>query len=122
MTAPRRDASARSAANSADWTVQAADTVETVVGAVRDKATVPLRTVARAAVYGIALGVVAAVATALGIAAAVRGLTLALAPAVGETAGHRHRVWVTYAILGGIFTLVGLFLLRKAEATPQEGK
>jgi len=39
----------------ADWTEHATDTIDAVVGLVRDKATVPLRTIARALVYGIAL-------------------------------------------------------------------
>jgi hypothetical protein len=110
----------RSAAD--DWSVQAADLIETAVVTVRDKTTVPLRTVARAVVYGIALSVVAVMSMVLAIIAAVRGLTLALTPLVGRGPGGHHRVWVSYAIVGGIFTLAGLFLLRKAEATPQEHK
>jgi hypothetical protein len=105
-----------------DWSVQAADLIETAVVTVRDKTTVPLRTAARAVVYGIALSVVATLSIVLAIIAAVRGLTLALAPLVGRGPGHQHRVWASYALVGGIFTLAGLFLLRKAEATPQEGK
>lgn len=105
-----------------DWTAQAADTVEAVVGLVRDKATVPLRTAARALVYGIALTVVGALTLVLLIVAAIRGITLALSPLVGRAANHHHRVWVSYVILGGIFTLSGLFLLRRAEGTPQEEK
>lgn len=103
-----------------DWTTQAADTVEAVVGVVRDKATVPLRTAARALVYGIALTVVGLLIFVLLTVAAIRGITLALTPLVGRSAGHHHRVWVSYVILGGIFTFAGLLLLRKAEATPPE--
>ena len=105
-----------------DWTVQAADLIETAVVAVRDKTTVPLRTAARAVVYGIAISVVGALSVVLAIVAAIRGLTLLLTPLVGHGPGHHHRVWASYALVGGIFTLAGLFLLRKAEATPQEGK
>jgi hypothetical protein len=103
-----------------DWSVQAADLIETTVVTIRDKTTVPLRTAARAVVYGIALSVVAVLSMALAIIVGVRGLTLALTPLVGRGPGGHHRVWVTYAIVGGIFTLAGLFLLRKAEGTPQE--
>ena len=105
-----------------DWSAQAADLIETAVVTVRDKTTVPLRTVTRAVVYGIALSVVAVLSLVLAIAGAVRGLTLALTPLVGRGPGGQHRVWVTYAIIGGIFTLAGLLLLRRAEATPQERK
>lgn len=95
-----------------DWTVQAADTVEKVVGAVRDRTTVPLTTIARALVYGL-------LATFLGLAtlvllavAAVRALTVYTPD---------ERAWVAHAAIGGIFTLVGLFLLRKAIARPKKG-
>jgi hypothetical protein len=85
---------------------------------VRDKATVPLRTVARFLVYGIALAAVGAVIAVFVVAAGVRALTVYLP--VGFAPGHRRRVWVSYLVVGGIFTLAGLFLLRKAEATPRE--
>jgi len=103
-----------------DWTVEAADLIETAVTAVRDKATIPLRTATRAVVYGVALSVVGVITITLSVAAFIRVLTVYLP--VGHSAGHHHRVWVAYLIVGGIFTLAGLFLLRKAEATPQEGK
>src|SRR5579864_5662787 len=105
-----------------DWSVQAADLIETAVVTVRDKTTVPLRTAARAIVYGIALSVVAVLTIVLAIVAAVRGLTLVLTPLVGHGPGHHHRFWVSYALVGGIFASAGLFLLRKAEAVPQEDK
>jgi hypothetical protein len=103
-----------------DWTVETADLIETVVTTVRDKTTVPLRTAARAVVYGVALSVVGVVTLTLSIVAFIRVLTVYLP--VGRSADHHHRVWVAYLIVGGIFTLAGLFLLRKAEVTPEEGK
>ena len=57
-----------------DWTVQAADTIESVVGSIRDKTTVPLTTVARSLVFGLIAGV-------LGVAALVL-LTIGLVRAV----------------------------------------
>jgi hypothetical protein len=102
-----------------DWTVQAADTIDAVVGVVRDKATIPLRTIVRAVVYGVGVVTVVAVALVLVVVAGVRALAVYLP--VGRVSGH-HRVWVAYLILGGIFTLAGLFLLRKAEATRQDRK
>ncbi len=89
-----------------DWTVQAADTVERVVGAVRDKTSVPLTTVARAIVYGLVaavMGVAALTLVAIGLVRAVN----AYVP--GE-------VWAAHLIVGGIFSLAGVFLLRKANA------
>lgn len=116
MTAPVHDPHR---SDPSDWTVQAADWIESAVGLVRDRATMPLRTLTRLVVYGIALGVVAAIAGVLTVAAGIRALTDYLP--VGLAPGHHHRVWVAYAIVGGIFTLAGLFLLRKAESVPREG-
>ena len=90
-----------------DWTVSAADTVERVVGTVRDKTTVPITTVARALVFGL-------LAAALGLAALVL-FTVALVRAVDVYTGD-GRVWIAHGSIGGIFTLAGLFLLRKATA------
>ena len=84
-----------------DWTVQVADTIEAVVGSIRDKTTVPAETAARAVVYGILVGV-------MGSAIAVL-LTIALV----RLLDNWLRIWAVYAILGGLFTLVGLFLWRK---------
>lgn len=89
---------------SPDWTVQVADTVESVVGSVRDKTAVPLETIARALVYGIVLGTMGVTALVLTTIIAIRLLSLVL------------EVWAAYAILGGLFTLLGLFLWRKRRA------
>lgn len=90
-----------------DWTVQAADTVDKVVGAVRDRTTVPLITVARAVVYGLLAAFLGLATLVLLAIAAVRAITVSTPD---------ERAWVAHAALGGIFTLAGLFLLRKATA------
>jgi hypothetical protein len=93
-----------------DWTVQAADTVERVVGAVRDKTAVPLTTIARAVVYGL-------VAAIMGIAA----LTLVAVGLVRAVNAYvPEEVWAAHLIVGGIFTLAGLLLLRKANRPKRE--
>ena len=84
-----------------DWTVQVTDTIESVVGSIRDKTTVPAETVARGLVYGILIGVMGAAALVLLTVGVVRLLDNWL------------RIWAIYAILGGLFTLLGLFLWRK---------
>jgi hypothetical protein len=89
---------------SPDWTVQVADTIESVVGSVRDKTAVPLETVARALVYGIVLGTMGVTALILATIVAIRALSYVL------------EVWAAYAIIGGLFTLLGLFLWRKRRA------
>jgi hypothetical protein len=95
----------------ADWTVQAADTVERVVTGIRDKTTVPLTTVARGLVYG----QIAAVAAMTGIV-----LLAVLLVRIGDSYlpvhPHARAVWITEAIVGGIFLLPGVLLLRRASA------
>ncbi|HEX7166505.1 MAG TPA: hypothetical protein VF230_05955 [Acidimicrobiales bacterium] len=89
-----------------DWTTQVADTIESVVGSIRDKTTVPIETVARGLVYGILVLVMGSAAFAL--------LTIALVRLLDNV----FRIWAVYAILGGVFTVVGLFLwwLRRPRA------
>jgi hypothetical protein len=92
------------ATTSADWTVQVADTIESVVGTVRDNTAVPLETVARALVYGIVLGTMGITALVLFTILLVRVLDYALP------------IWAAYLALGAIFTLLGMFLWRKRRA------
>ena len=89
---------------SPDWTVQVADTIESVVGSVRDKTAVPLETAARGLVYGIVLGTMGITALVLFTILLVRVLSYVL------------EIWAAYALLGAIFTLLGMFLWRKRRA------
>jgi len=103
MVSPRPDAPVASSAGttSADWTVQVADTIESVVGTVRGKTAVPLETVARGLVYGILIAVIGTTALVLFTIILVRLLSYVL------------EVWAVYGILGILFTGLGLFLWRK---------
>ncbi|MGI8794018.1 MAG: hypothetical protein ACR2H3_12750 [Acidimicrobiales bacterium] len=85
-----------------DWPTQVTDTIERVVGQVRDKTTVPLQTVARGVVYGVLIATIGLMALAFVAIAAIRMLEVYL-PVGG--------VWLPYAIVGGLFSLVGAFLL-----------
>ena len=97
-----------------DWTVQAADTIESMVGTIRDKTVVPATTVARGLVYGLVAGVLGVVALVLVVVGLFRLLVSYLPGWFADQPGRS--VWAAYAIIGGIFTLGGLFLLRKANA------
>ena len=93
-----------------NWAADLADTVERVVGAVRDKTTKPLVTVARALVYGL-------LAAIIGIAAVVL-LIVMLTRLLQEVLDwieirRSAAVYISYLAVGGIFSLAGLFLLRK---------
>ena len=93
-----------------DWTVKAADTVDAVVTVVRDKAVVPATTIARWIVFGLLAGVVGVALVVLFCILIVRlgAVYLPFEPL-------SRRVWVTQAILGGIFSLAGAFLWRKRK-------
>ncbi len=92
-----------------DWAVQAADTIESLVGKVRDKTAAPLVTVARAVVFGL-------LAAAMGLVVAVLAVVM-LVRVIDVITGDGN-VWIAYLIVGGLFAGVGAFLLRKATTTP----
>lgn len=106
-TGPRGPAAAGTAD---DWPAQAADFVERTVGTVRDKAVEPVEKAARLAVYGLLAGVLGIVALVLVAAGAVRALDELLP----------SEVWLAHAVVGGIFTLAGVFLWWKRSARPRE--
>ncbi len=90
----------QSPSGDADWPKRAADAVETLAELVRGKAIRPLLMVAKALTYGLLALVLAAIFAALTITMLVRLITVYL------TGNH---VWITYLVLGGIFTLLGMF-------------
>ena len=98
--------------SSDDWPTQAADTIERVVGTVRDKSAVPLERVARLAVYGTLAGILGIFALVLVAIAAVRLLDVVLP----------EDVWVAHLVVGGIFTLAGLFLWSRRRSRRHEQK
>jgi hypothetical protein len=79
-----------------DWATQAADTVEQVVGMVRDRTVKPARSASKAIVYGLLAAFFVTTAAILLIIAFVR--------AVFVITG---RVWGAYFIVGGIMIIVG---------------
>ena len=83
-----------------DWTVQAADAIESAVVAVRGKTTDPLISVSRWVVYGTLVAIVGTVAATVTVIGLVRVLDVVLP----------RSVWLVYVILGGIFTAGGFFL------------
>ena len=88
-----------------DWAAQTTDTIERVVGQVRDRTTGPLLSVARALVYG-TLAAIAGVA-ALVLVAIIVVRVLDLLPG---------GVWVAHLITGALFTAAGLLLWGKRRA------
>jgi len=105
MTGPITTTNASSgSASGRDWTVQVADAVESAVLTVKQKTTVPLTTIARGIVYGLVIAALGTLVMVLLAITSVRVLTVYI---------PSHRVWVSDLIVGGIFTVAGLFLWSK---------
>ena len=86
-----------------DWTTEAVDTIEKVVGAVRERTVVPARRATKLVVLGVLAAWCIVPALVLVVLGAFRGGVLI---AQGE-------VWAAWLALGGIFLLVGLFFWLK---------
>lgn len=95
-----------------NWAADLADTVERVVGNVRDKTTRPLVTAARGIVYGLLAGILGVVALILALVVATR-----LAQSLFDIwFPHRRSVYISYLIVGGILSAGGLLLMRKRSS------
>jgi hypothetical protein len=90
-----------------DWPTQVADRIESVVGLVRDKTTVPVVKGARWLVFAPILAAMALIIFVIAVIGLVRlHIFLPFEP-------EGRKLYVTYAALGAIFLLVGAFLWRK---------
>lgn len=99
-----------------DWPTKAADTIEHVVGTVRDKTTGPALTVSRGLVYGTFAAIVGVAALVFVVIALVRLLDSYLPDAVfGET-----HTWAAHLITGLVFSIVGLFAWSKRTARSED--
>jgi uncharacterized RDD family membrane protein YckC len=92
-----------------NWAPELADTVERLVGQVRDRATKPAVRAARAVVFGLLAAMLAVVAITLLLIAATRAVQSLLDLALDWSMA----VYLSYFIVGGILCLVGLFLLAR---------
>ena len=81
-----------------DWAAQATDTVEQVVGLIRDRTVVPAKTASRVIVFGLLTAFFVATAVVLVVIAFFRGVFIITG-----------RVWGAYYIVGGILILAGVF-------------
>lgn len=88
-----------------DWPAQAADAIVDTVGRIRDRTTVPIMRLARAAVFGVFIGTFVVVLCALLIIGLIRLLDESLPSGV----------WLPYLLLGALVTGLGWLLFRKRE-------
>ncbi len=91
-----------------DWPADVASRIDSLVGTVRDKTTVPAMTVARALVYGLVIGVLGAAVGILLVIALVRLLDVYL-----PFHPLGRRVWVVDAAASAIFLGLGAFMWRR---------
>lgn len=92
-----------------DWPKQAADTIERVVGTVRDKTVVPAQKATKAVVYGLLATFFLGTALTLLVIGGFRSLVIL----TGE-------VWAAYGICGGILVLAGAFCWSRRERAPRD--
>jgi hypothetical protein len=109
-----RDPALAAAGNAADWPVQAADTIERVVGSVRDKTTGPALTVARAIVYGLLGAILGLTALTLFTVGLLRLVNAYLPDALFG----RHHMWAAHLVVGLVFCFVGLLLWSRRSKRP----
>jgi hypothetical protein len=88
---------------------KALDTIDTVVATVNDKAIRPAIVAARGVVFGIIIGIVAAAVLVLASVGLVRLMTVYL---------FHYRVWVSYFVLGALFSVAGAFAYSKRGVAP----
>ena len=91
------------------WATQFADTVERVVGQVRQRTTDKIVLLARALVYGLIAGLLGIVVAILAVIFSIRGLQSLLDLLMPWS----RAVWVSYLLFGGILLLLGLLMMRK---------
>jgi hypothetical protein len=101
VTTPEDD---RGAAAGRDWPAEAAARVESFVGVLRDKTVRPVTVVVRFAVYGFALLLLLVAIVTLFSIAFVR---------LFDVYVFGGRVWASDVMVGGIFTLAGMFFLSR---------
>jgi hypothetical protein len=96
-----------------DWVTQATEAIEGAIDSIRDKAVVPLRTVARAIVYGLLAAIVGLAALVVFAIAFVRMLNIYL----GNIPGAPDGVWLADLVAGAIFVILGVFFWTKSRKT-----
>jgi hypothetical protein len=111
--APRAAPTGSSVGNllSGDWPGQAADVIVKSVDTLRDKTTGPVQKAARALVYGLLAAVLGTMVAIL----LIIGLVRFIDSIVGLFMDPPH-IWLTYLIVGVLFTVAGYVVFRRRRA------
>jgi cell division protein FtsX len=99
-----------------EWATDLADTVERVVGQVRERATTPVVHVARGVVYGLLAGLLGLVAFTL----LLIGFMRALQSLLDIGLDHDQSVYLSYLIVGGILCIAGALCLWRRRPSPDQ--
>jgi hypothetical protein len=98
-----------------NWAPQLADTVERVVGQVRDNATTKVVVVVRGLVFGIIIGAAAITSLMLGLIIGTKFLQRLVN--IGGAVDANSSVWVSYLLMSVLLAIAGMVCMRK-RATP----
>jgi VIT1/CCC1 family predicted Fe2+/Mn2+ transporter len=101
-----------------NWAPELADTVERVVGTVREKATVKAVTIVRALVFGIIIGVASIVALVLVVTLSTKLLQRVLN--IGDVIEHDSAVGISYLLIGALLALGGFVCM--GRRSPKESR
>ena len=93
------------------WASNVADSIERVVGSVRDKATLKVVSLVRVLVFGLVIGLVGLAVLALSVIIGVR-LLQALVRFPTRT-DHASAVWISYLVMSGLLFLGGALCMHK---------
>lgn len=85
---------------SEEWSTRALDAIDTVVATVNDKGVRPAILIARGVVFGVIIGVTTLAALVLLSVGLIR---------LGTDYLFDHKVWISYLVLGGLFSVAGAF-------------
>lgn len=101
-----------------DWVTDVTEMIEGAIDQVRDKAVVPLTTLARGIVYGLLAAIVGVAALVLFAILFVRLLVIYL----NNVEFLPDGVWFPNAIAGAIFVSIGLFLWSRSKRHVQSSQ
>ena len=91
-----------------DWAAETADRLDQLIGTVKAQTTDRVVSIARLLVYGLLAAIMGLMAAVLGVVMLVRFLDEMIP----------QEVWLTYFVLGALFTVAGLFCWSKRKPKP----